>query len=190
MNTTEDRIAQFQNMALADPTNDMAHFSLGSAYLQAGRPAEAAGSLERCIELNPQMSKAYELCGQAMVAAGWEDKAATLLTHGYQVAASQGDRMPQEAMGDLLDGLGRPRPNIDDTQVAAAPTASALDGPPFRGPIGEWIAANITSERWEAWIGQGTKVINELRLDLSRPEDSAMYDQHMHEFLGVPPELV
>jgi hypothetical protein len=28
-----------------------------------------------------------------------------------------------------------------------------------------------------------------MRLDLSRPEDSAMYDEHMYEFLGVPEEV-
>jgi Flp pilus assembly protein TadD len=32
-----DRIAQFEKMASADPTNEMAHFSLGNAYLQTGR---------------------------------------------------------------------------------------------------------------------------------------------------------
>ena len=42
-----DRIAQFEKMAAADPTNEMAHFSLGNAYLQTGRFAEAAQSLER-----------------------------------------------------------------------------------------------------------------------------------------------
>ena len=36
-----DRIAQFEKMASADPTNEMAHFSLGKAYLDAGRHAEA-----------------------------------------------------------------------------------------------------------------------------------------------------
>ena len=33
------RIAQFENMAHADPDNEMAHFSLGGAYAQACRPA-------------------------------------------------------------------------------------------------------------------------------------------------------
>ena len=47
MNTTgvpsgTDRIAQFEKMASADPTNEMAHFSLGKAYLDADRHAEAA----------------------------------------------------------------------------------------------------------------------------------------------------
>ena len=59
----DERIARFENMATADPANDMAHFSLGSNYLQADRAAEAAKSLLRCIELNPDMSKAFQLAG-------------------------------------------------------------------------------------------------------------------------------
>ena len=39
----DERISRFETMAQADPDNDMAHFSLGSAYLQADRAAEAAG---------------------------------------------------------------------------------------------------------------------------------------------------
>jgi thioredoxin-like negative regulator of GroEL len=42
MNSLDERIAQFEKMAVEDPDNDMAHFSLGSAYLQAGRHKEAA----------------------------------------------------------------------------------------------------------------------------------------------------
>ena len=43
----DQRIAQFENMAAEDEANDMAHFSLGGAYLQAGRHAEAAASLQQ-----------------------------------------------------------------------------------------------------------------------------------------------
>ena len=49
MASIDERIAQYENMAQADPENEMAHFSLGSAYLKAGRPAEAAVSLEKCV---------------------------------------------------------------------------------------------------------------------------------------------
>ena len=49
---------------------------------------------------------------------------------------------------------------------------------------------SASQETWTEWIGQGTKVINELRLDLSREEDQEAYDQHMHEFLGVDPEAL
>src|SRR5262245_28108927 len=105
-----DRISQFEKMAREDPTNDMAHFSLGNAYLQAGRAAEAAKSLENCIAINPAMSKAYQLAGQAMINAGWTDKAVAVLNKGFQVAASRGDRMPQQAMAQLLRSIGREPP--------------------------------------------------------------------------------
>ena len=90
----ERRIAQFERMASADPDNEMAHFSLGNAYLQAGRAAEAAKSFEACVAIAPEMSKAYQLAGQAMIDAGWADKAVEVLTKGYEVAAAKGDRMP------------------------------------------------------------------------------------------------
>lgn len=204
MTTTDDRIAQFENMAAADPENEMAHFSLGSAYLQADRAVEAAASFEACIALNPGMSKAYQLCGEAMIKAGWEDRAVEVLETGYVEAAGKGDRMPQEAIAELLTSIGRTVPELDEATQASADQAAAdgsficsqsgqagtpLEEPPFRGPLGEWIAEHISQETWTVWIGQGTKVINELRLDLSRPEDATVYDEHMCEFLGVPAEL-
>ena len=62
--------------------------------------------------------------------------------------------------------------------------------PPFKGSVGAWIHANIAEETWQEWIRQGTKVINELRLDLSRENDAATYDRHMHEYLGVDEALL
>ncbi len=202
MPTLAERIAQFENMAAADPTNDMAHFSLGSAYLQDGRAAEAAQSLERCIELNADMSKAYQLAGEAMIKAGWTDKAVTILENGYEVAAAKGDLLPKNAMAELLKSIGREVPQLsDEVQQQADELAASgsfvckrtgrpgtqLPEPPFRGPIGAWIRENISAETWQDWIGQGTKVINELRLDLSREEDAEQYDQHMYDFLGIDP---
>ena len=35
MNDSQDKIERFSNMATADPLNDMAHFSLASAYFEA-----------------------------------------------------------------------------------------------------------------------------------------------------------
>ena len=204
MNSPEERIAQFENMATADPDNEMAHFSLGNAYLQAGRAAEAAVSFERCIELNPEMSKAYQLAGESLIKAGWSDRAVEVLNTGYVIAARRGEQLPRQAMDKLFEELGRKAPTLDEeVEAEAARRASSgtftcgrtgrdgtqLEAPPFKGPVGEWIQANIAAETWQEWIGQGTKVINELRLDLSRDEDSAAYDQHMHEFLGVPTEL-
>jgi Fe-S cluster biosynthesis and repair protein YggX len=199
------RIAQFEKMAHDDPDNDMAHFSLGNAYLQARRAAEAARSFERCIELNPNMSKAYQLGGQAMIDAGWADKAVVILNKGYEAAASRGDRMPQEAMAELLRRIGREPPKLSAAVEQAAATAKSsgafidrktgrpgtkLAKPPFRGALGQWIYDNISKETWDAWIGQGTKVINELRLDFSREKDQETYDQYMREFLGIDAEAL
>lgn len=194
------RIAQFENMVQADPENDMAHFSLGSAYVQAERYVEAAESFRRCITLNPNMSKAYQLGGDALIKAGMIDDAATLLTDGYKAAASRGDLMPKNAMATLLKQIDRPVPEV------AAKAQTAPDGtfictrtgkpgnrmarPPFKGAVGQWIFENISKETFDAWIGQGTKVINELRLDLSRDEDNDTYDRHMREYLGIDDEVL
>ncbi|MFO0875605.1 MAG: Fe(2+)-trafficking protein, partial [Phycisphaerales bacterium] len=206
MTDLSTRVAAFEKMAADDPSNDMAHFSLGRAYLDAGRHGEAARSLERCIELNPHMSKAYELAGKAMIGAGWADKAVLMLNRGYEVATRKGDRMPQQAIAELLRSIGREPPVVAVAATSAADGAgpsigggfickrsgrpgTKMDKPPFRGPIGQWIHENISAETWKSWIGQGTKVINELRLDFSRDKDQDVYDQHMREFLGIDQEL-
>ncbi len=196
----DQRIAQFENMAAEDADNDMAHFSLGGAYLQAGRHAEAAASLQRCLKLNPEMSKAYQLAGEALIGSGQEDAAAEILLKGYEIASGKGDVMPRDAMADLLKKLGRELPTtVIEPAPAAADTAQGdgfickasgrpgtqLAEPPMRGALGKWIYENVSSEMWKTWIGQGTKVINELRLDFSREEDQKVYDQYMCEFLGI-----
>lgn len=197
------RIAQFENMVQADPENDMAHFSLGSAYAQAERHADAAESFRRCIALNPSMSKAYQLGGDALIKAGQIDAAADLLTRGYVAAASRGDLLPKNAMASLLRQIGKPVPEVA-AKAGAAPAEGAgsfvckrtgkpgnkMARPPFKGPIGQWIFENISKETFDQWIGQGTKVINELRLDLSRDEDNETYDRHMREYLGIDDEVM
>jgi len=195
------RIAQFENMVQADPNNDMAHFSLGRVYAEAGRWREAGEAFLSCIARNKDMSKAYELAGNALIQAGDKAKAAEVLRVGYKSAGERGDRMPQRAMGDLLTKLGEALPKVEG---GAAP--AAVDGgtfvcrqsgraghqmprPPFKGPVGLWIHENISKETFDTWIAQGTKVINELRLDLSRDEDAASYDKHMRDFLGIDDDL-
>jgi tetratricopeptide (TPR) repeat protein len=121
-----DRIAQFEKMASADPTNEMAHFSLGKAYLDAGRHAEAARSFERCVELAPDMSKAYQLGGQAMIGAAWTDRAVEFMNRGYETAARKGDLMPKNAIGELLRSIGREPPKLG-AEVDAAETDEATD---------------------------------------------------------------
>jgi Fe-S cluster biosynthesis and repair protein YggX len=208
------RIAQFENMAQADPSNEMAHFSLGTAYAQAGRPADAAESYLKAVALMPDMSKAYQLAGENLVKAGQGERAKSVLLQGYIIAAQKGDLMPKNAMAALLKSLGETPPEVEATKKSVsllggggAGGGAPHQGPvpegmivcaktgrlgtrmaraPFRGPVGGWIAANISKETFfQGWVPQGTKVINELRLDLSREKDQEMYDQHMREYLGL-----
>lgn len=225
------RIAQFENMCSADPSNEMAHFSLGKAYADAGRFKDAAQSYARCVQLVPDMSKAYQMAGDMFIRANDHDQAAAVLVRGYLVAAEKGDRMPQTAIAALLKQIGREAPPLPDHLKArqgsggggqglvgiglpgagagqAGAGAAGIDPenlppnmilcrqsgrpgtrmtrPPFKGPVGEWIMNNISHETfYKGWIPQGTKVINELRLDLSREKDQETYDQHMREYLGV-----
>ena len=198
MSSVEERIARFENMSAADPENEMAHFSLGGAYAAAGRHADAADAYLRAIERKPDFSKAYQLAAEALVAAGQNDKAGPILTKGYAVAAEHGDMMPRNAIAELLRTLGMPVP---EAKVQAAPVpegtflchktgrpGTKMDRAPFKGPIGAWIADNISKETFDDWIKQGTKVINELRLDLSRDQDAETYDRYMHEYLGLTEE--
>lgn len=199
----DQRIAQFENMAQADPSNEMAHFSLGGAYMQANRFREAADAFLRCTEAAPQMSKAYQLAGEALVRAGDRDGAVGALTKGYEVASLHGDLMPKRAMETMLKELDAPVPEVKGAAEVAERVAASgsfvcqktgrpgtkLPKPPFRGPVGQWIFENISAETFNSWIPQGTKVINELRLDLSREEDAETYDRYMREFLGIDDEL-
>jgi len=198
------RIAQFENMTKADPENEMAHFSLGGAYAQAGRFADAAASYLRCVELAPGMSKAYQLAGEALVKGGDKDKAAQVLARGYVVASEAGDFLPKKAIATALEQMGRPVPETASSKAAPAVSGGAaaggfmcrtgrpgtkMDRPPFKGRVGAWIGENISKETWSAWIGQGTKVINELRLDLSKEQDGVTYDNAMYDYLGIDDEV-
>lgn len=204
MTDLEQRISQFENMTAADPDNEMAHFSLGNAYLQAGRHAEAAERFKKVIEINPDMSKAYQLGGLAMIECGWADEAVVTMEKGFQIAASRGDLMVRNTIEEQLKSIGKEAPKLTNETIDAAERlresgafvctrtsrpGSKLESPPFKGPVGEWIMEHISAETWNDWIGQGTKVINELRLDFSRDEDQDVYDRHMKEFLGIDEEL-
>ncbi len=196
----QQRIAQWENMTEADPDNAMGWFSLGNAYKDAGRPDDAVKAFQSCIERDPTYSRAYQNLGQVLMQLGRRDEAAELLTRGYRTAAERGDVMPQKAMGSLLEKLGREVPDVSDLQPKVelsgdqmidrrtGQVGTKMPDPPMRGPIGQFIQAHFTQETWREWIGMGTKVINELRLDFSIPEHQDIYEQHMLEYLGFTRE--
>lgn len=194
---TNDRIAQWEKMTQADPENAMGWFSLGNAYKDAERSADAERALREAVRRDPKLSRGYQLLAQMLIAQGKNAEAAPVLTQGYKQAAEQGDVMPQKAMGSLLEKIGAPVPQVK--VEVAQPAASSnqitdrrtgrvgarLPDPPMRGPIGQYIYDHFSQETWREWIGMGTKVINELRLDFSNLAHQRIYEDHMLEWLGV-----
>jgi predicted Zn-dependent protease len=106
MATLEDRIAQFRKMATDDPENELGHFSLGRALMEAGALGEAAASFERTLALNPHFSKAYQLLGTCRLQLGQREQAVQALREGYLIADERGDRMPRDEMANLMRELG------------------------------------------------------------------------------------
>jgi len=67
---------------------------------------------------------------------------------------------------------------------------SRMADPPMRGPLGRFIYDHYSQETWREWIGQGTKVINELRLDFSNEAHQQVYEQQMKEWLEITDQEV
>ncbi len=204
MNALEERIAQWERMA-AEAPDDMAYFSLGNAYKDAERFEDAEQAFAKAIELNPGMSRAYQVRAQTLIKLDRNEEAIGILTTGYVTAAERGDVMPQRAMGALLEKLEQPIPetrSAEDIKAEAEATGDMvldrrtgrsqprLAGPPMRGPVGQFIFDHFGQITWNQWIGQGTKVINELRLDFSNQNHQEIYEQHMLEWLQINTEEI
>src|SRR5262245_23798868 len=111
MSQLQDRIAQFQKMASDDPDNELGHYRLGQLLQEAGRHEEAVQAFRRTLELSPQFSKVYQLLAQSLLAANHKPaEAIAVLKQGCQVADERGDRMPRDAMAELLVKLGETAP--------------------------------------------------------------------------------
>jgi Fe-S cluster biosynthesis and repair protein YggX len=191
------RIEQFRKMAEADPTNELGHFSLGKAYLDAGDAAAAVAPLRRAIELNPDVTRAYQFLAQALLSQNQQPEAIGILTRGVEIAGKRGDFAPRNDMARMLKELGVAV--SEPTAAASQPTAGEgqvvcnrcgrvgkkMASPPFSAPLGKEIFEKICADCWREWIGMGTKVINELRLPLADPQAQKIYDQHMREFLNL-----
>lgn len=197
MSETNPRIEQFRKMAEADPNNELGHFSLGRACLDAADYGQAIQSFQRALELNADIAKIYQLLATALLKQDRKPEAIERLTRGVEVATARGDMMPKKEMIQMLKDLGAPVPQSAES-AAAQPVgegqvlckrcgrvARKQASPPFSNAQGKEIYENICADCWKAWIGMGTKVINELRLPLSDPQAQKIFDQHMREFLNL-----
>ena len=198
MAQSNSRIEQFQKMANDDPSNEVAHFSLGREYLAGGQFESAVESLSKCLSLNPNISKAYQLQADALLKLNRKDEAIARLVEGVKRADERGDMMPCTEMIRMLGELGAPVPELKTSATPAVAVGegqvkcarchqvkSRLSKPPFKGPHAKEIYEQVCADCWREWIPMGTKVINELRLPMDDPKAGKIYDQHMVEFLNL-----
>lgn len=203
MSALNERIQQFRKMAGDDPENELAHFSLGKALLEAEEFADAAVSLKRTIEINPKISKAFQFLGQALIKSDKTEEAIKVLTEGFAVADERGENMPRDEMAKLIKEQGGTPPVPKGKQATKSggtgthsclrcgtSTGQKLAAAPMSDEVGKLIHEKICSDCWKEWLEQGIKVINELRLDLSDEKGQNTYDQYMKEFLSLPTEGV
>ncbi len=191
------RIEQFRKMANDDPNNELGHFSLGRALLEAGDYQDAIASFDRVIELNKNISKVYQLKGSALMQLQRKEDAIETLKAGARIASERGDLMPKNEMLRMLGEMGVEMPELQQ-KTAAQPVGEGqvvcqrcgqvkakMAHAPFSNAQGKMIQEKICADCWREWIGMGTKVINELRLPLSDPQAQKLFDQHMMEFLNL-----
>jgi Fe-S cluster biosynthesis and repair protein YggX len=198
----EDRISRFRKMAQDDPDNELGHFSLGKALMEAGRHEEAVESFRRTLQLSPEFSKVYQLLATCLLEGNQGDEAVRILRHGFAVADERGDNLPRDEMARMLVQLGEPSPASKRGAGPAGPAgggfrcqrpgcvagarARQLPAPPMNDETGQRIQAMVCADCWNEWLrNYSIKVINELRLDLSTERGQEVYDQVMHEFLGL-----
>ena len=112
--------------------------------------------------------------------------------------------MPQKAMGSLLGEAGARSAAGGGGGGSAGGIVGRYDSRSSHGPAGvsdvrptdaggRWgnlFTITTSQETWREWIGQGTKVINELRLDFSNEAHQQVYEQQMKEWLEITDEEV
>jgi Fe-S cluster biosynthesis and repair protein YggX len=202
MSQLQDRIAQFRKMTNDDPDNDLGHYRLGQLLMEARQFPEAIQSFRRTLELNPHFSRVYQLLAQCLLDDNQRVEAIAVLKQGFDVADTQGDNMPRDAMTRMLTELGEPEP-ISKKKAAgtaegaggfrcqrpgcwAGSRARQLEKPPFSDELGRRIQESVCADCWMDWLrNYSIKVINELRLDLSTERGQEEYDRYMREFLGL-----
>lgn len=101
----EEQIARFKQVIELDPKDVLGYFSLGNAYLDAGKKREAVDTFEKAIEVDPNHSSSYLGLGLGLEALGDKPKAKTIFTKGIQVAEKNGDVMTQRKMESRIRQL-------------------------------------------------------------------------------------
>jgi Fe-S cluster biosynthesis and repair protein YggX len=61
-----------------------------------------------------------------------------------------------------------------------------LSNPPMASDIGRAVQAKICTHCWQEWLAVSTKLINEYKLQLFRPEHRGRLEAQMTQFFNLP----
>lgn len=89
-----------------DPTDEVALFALGKAYLKIKTYENAVAALERCIAVKPEYSAAYQALAVALHKAGQTERSIEICRKGIEVSAAKGDLMVTNQLRHFLEQIG------------------------------------------------------------------------------------
>lgn len=92
MENDDKRIASFEAMLARGQDSEMLRFTLGGAYLDAGRLAEAISHLTQAVTLKTDYTAAWKLLGRAHAAAGDPAAAVQAFDRGLEAGEANGDK--------------------------------------------------------------------------------------------------
>ena len=69
--------------------------------------------------------------------------------------------------------------------VKCGQEAEGFPAPPYPGPIGKMVHEHICFPCYEAWKKFSVNVINDYKLRPFLPQDRAIVEQHMKQFLNL-----
>ena len=99
------RVEQFQSLFTASPDNELFHFSLAQALIDAGRDSEAIPHLEFCTGKKDDWMMPRIMLGKILLASGETARARPLLEDALKLAIDQDHEDPAAELQDLLAGI-------------------------------------------------------------------------------------
>jgi len=99
------RIEPLKKLLTIDPTDDVAWFGLGKAYMDDGNFEEAANALRQCVTVKPAYSAAYFALAQSLHRLGRLDECRTVCATGVEVSTKNGDAMVTKNLEALKSSL-------------------------------------------------------------------------------------
>ena len=109
------RIEPLKKVLAIDPTDDVAWFGLGKAYMDDANWEDAVRALEQCITVKPSYSAAFYALAQSLQHLGRLDECRRVCDQGIEVSTKNGDQMVTKnlhALKDSLDIVGGLGPRV------------------------------------------------------------------------------